>query len=443
MSTDGDALPSTGPEASKGSLAVIFLTIFIDLLGFGMVIPLLPLYAKQFSAAYGWSEHDWQSKALIATVMSSFSAMQFLFSPVWGRISDRVGRRPVLMIGLLGSVIFYTLFGIASVWKSVGLLLIARVGAGIAGGTISTAQAYIADCTSVQNRHKGMALIGAAFGLGFVLGPLFGYFALTEGQQDPGPGPGYLAAGLSAIALAMAAFVLPESLRPGTKPTQRGWMNFHALTDALSVPSVGLLLLASFFAVFAFANFETTLSLVLKDESGAFHFNERGIMLVFAYIGAVLTVAQGGLVRRLSGKVSEGHLAIAGSAIELVGLGLLAGAGITGSHPLLYVGLAVVVTGFACVTPSINSLLSRRSDPAKQGGIAGLGQSASSLARILGPATGIPLVQSADLANSLGLQKGMLPLIFGAVVMLVAMGLISLAANRGQDFDSAGEQPLA
>src|SRR5690606_13404102 len=127
----------------------------------------------------------------IGLLMASFSAMQFLFAPLWGRLSDRIGRRPVLLIGLAGSVVFYTLFGIATVMKNLALLFVARIGAGVAGATIPTAQAYIADTTSLETRAKGMALIGAAFGLGFTFGPLFGYLAVPSGQGDPGPGPGY------------------------------------------------------------------------------------------------------------------------------------------------------------------------------------------------------------------------------------------------------------
>ena len=164
----------------KASLLVIFLTVFIDLLGFGMVLPLLPIYAKDFARQLDLSEGHTQVGLLIGLLMSSFSLMQFIFAPLWGRLSDRVGRRPVLMVGLAGSVVFYSLFGIATVYRSLPLLFVSRIGAGIAGATISTAQAYIADATSLENRAKGMALIGAAFGLGFTFGPLFGSLALPS-----------------------------------------------------------------------------------------------------------------------------------------------------------------------------------------------------------------------------------------------------------------------
>src|SRR5205085_1547129 len=148
---------------SRGSLLVIFLTVFIDLLGFGMVLPLLPIYARSFEIK--------QEGLVIGLLMASFSAMTFIFAPLWGRLSDRIGRRPVLIVGLAGSVAFYILFGLATVWKSLAWLFVARIGAGIAGATIPAAQAYVADVTSLKNRAKGMALIGAAFGLGFTFGP--------------------------------------------------------------------------------------------------------------------------------------------------------------------------------------------------------------------------------------------------------------------------------
>ncbi len=400
--------------ASKASLLTIFLTVFIDLLGFGMVLPLLPIYAKQFQA----------SGMEIGLLMASFSAMQFLFAPLWGRLSDRVGRRPVLMVGLGGSVVFYALFGYATVAKSLTLMFVSRIGAGIAGATISTAQAYIADCTTLETRAKGMALIGAAFGLGFTFGPLFGYLAVPSGSGDPGPGPGYAAAALSAVALLLAAFKLPESLADGAKPAAHGWMQFRALRQALAVPAIGPLLLAWFLCVFAFANFETTLSLLIGDQQGAFRFNFREVCLTFAYIGLLLTLIQGGIVRRLSTRVPEGAMAGTGAVLEIVGLALLAAAHRGASLPLLLLALGVIVGGFACITPSLNSLLSRWSDPTQQGGVLGLGQSVSALARILGPAIGIPLSQR-HAEYPIGLAIG---------VMVAGAALLVQAVRRGRDF---------
>lgn len=405
------------PAPRRGSLAVIFLTVFIDLLGFGMVIPLLPIYAEQFTVD--------ESGLLIGLLMASFSIMQFLFAPVWGRLSDRIGRRPVLLIGLTGSVLFYALFGLATVMKSIALLFAARIGAGIAGATIPTAQAYIADTTTLETRTKGMALIGAAFGLGFTFGPLLGFLAVPSGRGDPGPGPGYAAAGLSAIALVLAIFKLPESLSPESKPAHRHLLDLASLREALATPSIGPLLLTLFVCVFAFANFETTVSMLLKGE--VFGFSFRQVCLTFAYIGFTLTLAQGVLVRRLSGRVKEAPMASAGGVLEIIGFGLMVWAVHRSSLQLMFFALTIVVIGFALMMPSLNSLISRRSDPARQGGILGVGQSVASLARILGPVVGIPLLT----------QHATWPYWLAAGLMSLGLVLVAYAGNLGQDYPAA------
>ena len=428
---------SDGPR--KASLLVIFLAVFIDLLGFGMVLPLLPIYAKDFARQLGLEEGHSQIGLLIGLLMSSFSIMQFVFAPLWGRISDRVGRRPVLMVGLAGSVAFYSLFGIATVFKSLPLLFISRIGAGIAGATISTAQAYIADATTLENRAKGMALIGAAFGLGFTFGPLFGFLAVPSGAGDPGPGPGYAAAGLSAAALLLAYFKLPESLKPDNRAPARHWLDQTSLRDALATPSIGVLLLAIFVCIFSFANFESTLSLMLTDEQVGYEFDFRHVCLTFAFIGFTLTLVQGGIVRRVSGRISEATMATLGTVVEIGGFLLLAQAATHPSLSLLLSGLAVVVGGFAFITPSLNSLLSRWSDPTKQGGILGIGQSISSLARILGPMAGVPLFENRPLAESWDIKAAQLPLYLATALMVVGLLLVMYAATRGRDYRTTGE----
>jgi MFS family permease len=355
--------------------------------------------------------------------------MQFLFAPFWGRLSDRIGRRPVLMVGLAGSVVFYTLFGLATVWKDLTLLFVTRIGAGIAGATISTAQAYIADTTTLEKRAKGMALIGAAFGVGFTFGPLLGLLAVPTGKGDPGPWPGYAAAGLSAVALGLAIFRLPESLHPESKPAARALFDLGGLRAAIATPSIGMLLLSLFVCVFGFANFESTLSLLVSGElhGSPFHFGFRDLMLTFAFIGLTLSLAQGFLVRRLADKVSEGMLAAAGAATEVVGFLLIAWAIHAASLGGLLAALVVIVVGQALMTPALHSLLSRRSDPSQQGGILGLGQSVNALARILGPAVSIPLLK----------LHVLLPYATAAVMMAGALALVVLAARGGRDYPAA------
>jgi MFS family permease len=421
-------MSQSGPR--KGSLSVIFLTVFIDLLGFGMVLPLLPIYANQFTLD--------ESGLQLGLLMAVFSAMQFIFAPIWGRVSDTVGRRPVLMVGLGSSVVFYYLFGLATVYKSFWLLFAARVGAGIAGATISTAQAYIADTTTIEQRPKGMALIGMAFGMGFTFGPLLGLLAVPDTQTDLSPWPGYFASMLSAVALGMAFFMLPESRNAESKPAEgAGLLQLRKIRLAVSVPSVGLILLAMFICVFSFANFETTLSLVIKGSEHAgedaempFHFSWRQVCLTYAFIGFTLALVQGGIVRRVSGRVNEGTLAAGGAIAELIGFLLIVYAISSQSVVMLFVALGIVVSGFSFMQPSLNSLLSRRTDPEKQGVVMGLGQSVNSLARILGSGIGIPLLK----------MSLSFPYFVAASLMTLGGFLIVGASKSGRDYEPSSEE---
>jgi MFS family permease len=327
--------------------------------------------------------------------MASFSAMQFLFAPLWGRVSDRVGRRPVLMLGLAGSTVFYGLFGYATSLGNGGQMLglgvlpwlfICRIGAGIAGATIPTAQAYIADVTGPTERAKGMALIGAAFGIGFTFGPLLGA-AFLGASSGPSPAPGYVASVLSGLAFLSSVFLLPESLRPDVAREARHWLDLKALRAALTLPSIGLLLFTIFLTTFAFAQFESTLSLLTDHLGLADKYN----YFVFAYIGFILSLSQGILVRRLVPKVGEFKMAVAGTLLMTAGLLLIGFAGKSASRPMLYAVLPICVVGFSALTPSLQGLLSRRTAASQQGGILGVGQSMSALARILGPWIGMQL----------------------------------------------------
>ena len=424
-------------KSSRTPLLIIFITVFIDLLGFGIVLPILPRYAKHF----------YVGDIKLGMLMASFSAMQFLFAPVWGRISDRVGRRPILILGLAGSAIFYTLFGYATSLGVEGQLLglgvvpwlfICRIGAGIAGATIPTAQAYIADVTGPLDRAKGMALIGAAFGIGFCFGPLLGAAFLPAepdpiaatvsdttvaeaevvDRSPPSAVPGYLAGILSGLATLSAIFLLPESLQPGTRTEGRHWLDLSSLKEAVARPTIGLILLAIFLTTIAFGQFETTLSL-LTEKLGL---PDRKNYLLFAYIGFVLALSQGMFVRRLLPKVGELRMSRAGTVLMTVGLVLIGVSALAQSRALLYAVIPIAVVGFSAVTPSLQSLLSRHSAATQQGGILGLGQSISALARILGPAMGIPL-NGVDVA---------LPYWVGAAIMGLSV-FLTLALRRPAD----------
>lgn len=385
------------PRPNRAALLIVFLVVFIDLLGFGIVLPLLPRYAE----TYLGSLPEATQGILLGVMYSIFSAMQFVFSPMWGRISDRVGRRPILLLGLAGSVVFYALFAVASdipaeqAWLAVGLLLLSRAGAGIAGASVSTAAAVIADTTPPNQRAKGMALIGAAFGIGFTFGPLIAYAGLQLFQSERWA-PGAIASFLSFVALILAVRLLPETRTPGTAPAGKEFFSLTRTKEVLSTPTVGTLVLISFLAIFGFANFEGTLSLFTES---AFGLQDADNFLVFAYVGFVLMLAQGGLYRRLAGKLPEERLMAIGVTLMFIGLAGLAGVAwishggtvSTGIKVVFYAALAVAVTGFAFLNPSVSALVSKRSDPNRQGEVLGVAQSFGALGRILGPFLGLVL----------------------------------------------------
>jgi MFS family permease len=416
-------------SVSRSPLFIIFLTVFIDLLGFGIVLPLLPRYGEHFEA----------EGVTLGLLMASFSAMQFLFAPLWGRLSDRIGRRPVLLVGLLGSAVFYFLFARVTQLGNAGAiyglsplawLFMTRIGAGIAGATIPTAQAYIADVTDAANRGKGMAIIGAAFGVGFTFGPLIGApFVPSDPHAGPSSAPGYVAAVLSAGAFAWALLMLPESLKSANAAGRKAlWFDRRALRTALLRPYVGPILFTVFLTTFAFSQLETTLSLLTKHLG----LSDRHNFYVFAYIGFILALAQGLLVRWLIPRVGEFWMGLAGVALMTAGLLSLGWASGQQSIWLVYGVLPVAVVGFAATTPSLQALLSLNSGADEQGGILGIGQSMSALARILGPALALPL------------QKWNLPLPYwvGAVLMAVSCGLIGSlygATRSTHDGANAGD----
>jgi MFS family permease len=439
--------PAEPRAASRSALLVVFLVVFIDLLGFGIVLPLLSVIAESYVERVVGVEPGARAATegtvglVIGLLMSSFSLMQFLFAPVWGRVSDRVGRRPILLLGLAGSVVFYLLFGYAAslpVETAAGLALalffVARTGAGIAGATIATAQAVIADCTPPEKRKHGMALIGAAFGIGFTFGPLVG-----AGSQYLYPNRldfiGYSAAGLSLLALALGLVLLPETRQFATvPPVRRKWLDRSALRLVLGNPAVAPVVLVFFMATLGFGGFETTLALLLKD---AFGFEPRGSFLMFAYVGFVLLITQGVIYRRLAARVSEptfmglGILFMAGGVAALGAVSYFAhqpldltarpqsDAGRIWELPLLtplLLGLTSAVVGFAFLTPSAQALISRRSPADRQGEVLGVNQSASALARILGPVTGVTLYKLT--------ATHLLPYLFGAALLALMLPLL-------------------
>jgi MFS family permease len=423
---DGISLPPA--PAARSALLIVFLVVFIDLLGFGIVLPLLPLYGERYvDALIPGGRSNRTGGAILGLLMASFSAMQFLFAPIWGRISDRVGRRPILLVGLGGSVVFYALFGyasdlpLASAALALTLLFIARLGQGMSGATISTAQAVIADCTPPEKRKHGMALIGAAFGIGFTFGPIIGATSLSLFPEYPGA-IGYVAATLSFTALLLGIVLLPETRRPGSAPVDRKWLNWHGIHLALTTPAIAPVVLTFFLATLGFASFEVTLSLLNKDALGL---PDNRNFLIFAYVGFVLMLTQGFLYRRLAKRVSEPTFMAMGMALMALGVACLGGVSWMASANVAdygimlactLVSLTVAVIGFAFLTPSAQALISRRTDPGRQGEILGVNQSAAALARILGPIFGLTLYQLHP--------SHLLPYAFGALLLVLMLPLI-------------------
>lgn len=347
---------------SRSTLLVVFLTVFIDLLGFGIVIPLLPLYAEKYRP----------SPLAFGLLMCSYSAMQFLFAPVLGRLSDRFGRRPVLLVSLAGTVAGYLLFAFA---RSLPVLFVSRLLDGITGGNIGTAQAVIADSTTPEDRAKGMGLVGMAFGLGFIFGPAIAGFAVKAGASAPG----LVAAGLSSVAFFWALVKLPETRPEGAALRPLRVISFEALRRAFRRPDIGALLVLSFVTTTAFASFESTFAQFL---SGKFSAGPSTVAWFFVFVGICIALVQGVLVRRLAPLFGEARLIVAGAATLLAGfVALLLAASVLG----VLFAIVLMATGTGLLTPSMAALVSRRTAPEEQGEMLGAFQSMASLGRVAGP----------------------------------------------------------
>jgi multidrug resistance protein len=360
-------------QASPGKRArlTVFLTILLDLIGFGMILPLLPFYAQELHA----------SPFEIGLLFSSYSLTQLLFAPLLGRLSDRVGRRPVLLASIAGGAASYLLFALA---PNYGVLLLARSLSGLAAANYAIAQAYMADVSAPEERSKAMGLVGAAFGLGFVLGPaLGGVLSHTGSGHRIVP---LTAAALSTINLLMALFSLPESLSPelrrGAAARGGSWLGISDLrTVARGGPLRGLMVLF-FLVMFCFSIMETTLALFCQERFG---FGVRETSWLFVFVGIVLVVIQGGLLGRLIRRFGERSLILSGIVLMALGLVLLPSGSQLG---LLLLSLLLLAVGQGVHNPSSLGLLSRLTDERSQGGTIGLSRSFGALARTLGPAVG-------------------------------------------------------
>ena len=375
-------------------MPILFLIVLIDLIGFGIIIPLLPFYAEHFDAG----------PDVVALLMATYSFTQLLAAPLWGRMSDRLGRRPVLVASLAGAVVSYVWLGFAdSLWA----LFAARAMGGLMAGNISAAFAYVADVTTPADRARGMGRIGAAFGLGFIIGPAVG--GLLAGP-DPATAdfqlPALAAAGLSLAAFILAVALLRESLSPAVRarlagqPAERRLASF---AEVLRRARIGLLIGLTFLTTFVFAGMEATFAMWSERQLG---WGPEHNGYLFAFVGLLSAAVQGGLVGRLARRFGEARLIVQGAAALAVGLVLVPFAE---SVAMLLVAMVFLVYGFSVSTPSLNSLISLQVGEDEQGRVLGVTRSVSTLARVVGPAW------AGFLFSTLG-RHG--PYFGGAVVMI-------------------------
>lgn len=352
----------------KSARRVVIFTIFLDLLGFGLIIPQVQYYADAYHA----------TPAFIGMIQAIYSLMQFLFAPFWGRLSDRIGRRPVLLVSIAGSTVSYVLFALA---RDAQTIFLSRLLAGVTAANVSTAQAYISDVTPPQERTRWMGLIGAAFGVGFILGPAFGGLLGAWG--------GNYAIGIAGAILAganwLSAFMrLPESLPAEYRQHTGEWytLPLRNLPRVLAIPHVGLLTLVLFTTTFAISNLESTFVLLAKRHYGL---DQRGCGYLFAYLGIIAAVVQGGLIGRLNARFGETRLLLSGYLLQAPALFLIP---FMPSIGWLMVVLAVMAVGGGMAVPSLDGLLSKLAPTSSRGEVFGATQSLGSLARVVGPVWG-------------------------------------------------------
>lgn len=369
------------PGASK-ALAVALFTVFLDILGFGIIIPIQPFYAESFGA----------SEAVVTLIGASFSFMQFLFAPFWGRLSDRVGRRPIILSSIAFTIVGHALFASAgSLW----MLLGARMLVGFGSANFGAAQAVIADTTTGANRARGMGLFGAAFGVGFIIGPAVGG---TLGQISP-EAPAWASAGLAVANLLFAFRFLPETHPPERRGlgSKGPWLPILELPRARLFPNAMRLLIATGIVITAQGLAEQVLSLmvervwVLPAHGGISttvgHKEAAGMTAICLIgVGLVAAIVQGGLLGRLQRKYGERRLVVVGSLIAAVGIGLYPVVAALGSFPLFVANGGIFAAGVGLMTPSLSGFLSRSVPNAEQGRWLGMAQSLGALGRTLGPA---------------------------------------------------------
>ncbi len=394
----------------KRALFLAFLTIFLDLLGFGIIIPIQPFFAESFGA----------SPTLVTVLGGSYSLMQFLFAPFWGRLSDRIGRRPIILMSVFVAMIGHVLFSVTS---SLAMLFVARMIAGFGNANLGTAQAIVSDTTDSSSRAKGMGLIGMAFGLGFVFGPaLGGFLGSTYGVRAPS----IAAAVLQGLNLLLAFWLLPETRDPSREVAvhgRRAPLSLAAFRRAIRHEGVGSLFSITLVATLAFAMMEQTIGLLVQaiwvtplgldlDASTRLAAKLTGYCLIV--VGVTATVVQGGLIGPLVKRLGERRLIRISLWVLVIALATVPLFAETGRFPVFLLSGALLAIGSGLLTPSTNSLISKSIGEDEQGGVLGLNQSLSSLGRVLGPLVAGALFEYSRAA----------PFLTGALI-LVIVGLFA------------------
>ncbi|MBQ17224.1 MAG: MFS transporter [Planctomycetaceae bacterium] len=399
--------PLTASKPRRGSLKVLFLTVFIDLVGFSIIFPLFPDMLEHYLEHDGvdslvgrlaaWLQGlsgttDPESQRLYTTALfggvlgSLYSVLQFIFAPIWGRLSDRTGRRPILLISISGLAIAYVVWAFAG---SFLLLVISRLLAGLMGGNISVATAAVADMTGTRDRAKGMGMIGAAFGLGFILGPAIG--AMLSGIDlsgslaglNPFSAAALAAAGLSIGNLVWVALRFEETLPPqdrGSNPTHARSLNpLKLFTGDNLPPGVAATNLVFFLFQIAFAGMEFTLVFLAKER---LHYTARDMMWIFIFIGVLIALVQGGVVRRITPRFGEQRVTLWGLVMLVPGLLMVGWAQST--FPF-YLGLGLLAVGSALVSPCLSAMVSLYTPSDRQGEVLGVFRSLGALSRAIAP----------------------------------------------------------
>ena len=374
---------------------IIFLIVFVNLLGFGIILPLLPYYAESMGAG----------AITIGLLSAAYSLFQLFAAPILGELSDKIGRRPVLIFSLIGTTISFFLLGIAN---TILVLFISRIIDGISGGNISAAQAYIADITSKENRTQGMGVMMAAFSLGFIIGPALGGILSEYGYGVPA----YVAAVVSLIATLLTIFFLPESLdlkRVAVEPAKKikKFFSLKDFYDALTHPNVGVVLTITFMVMFAFSLMQGTFALFSEH---TLHLTPKDIGYMFAFLGIIGVIVQLFLLKRITTWLSEKKAIVV--AILCISLSLLLIA-FSNSAFMLYLAISLLALGTSISNPVLSGTISKLTPENEQGNIMGTSQSVGSFARLIGPIIGTGIY------SFIGIRA---PYVFGAMVLLLTTG---------------------